>query len=185
MRNKDKKNTVLNLSRAAICAAAAAVALAACASDDAAPAEPAPAPPAEAAAPPASTGTFGAGAPRFTVPSAAGLSPPSVNTVPTEAPTPTSTEAEREEARKGLIADLSNARHSVQGGRTMPVVVRPYVETAASEQPAAPIAAEIGPDAATTGRLDAPPPPRPAEATGARAKPAAGPAPAAQIPKAK
>lgn len=185
MRTNDKKSQALSFARVTISAAALAVALASCASDDAAPAAPETATATAEAPAPAPTGTFSAGAPRFTVPSAAGQSPPSVNTVPTEAPTPKSTEGERDEARKGLIADLTNARHSEQGGRTQPVVVRPYIETAASTQPAAPASAEIGPDAATTSRLDAPPPPRPAEASGAPAKPAAGPAPAAQIPKAK
>jgi len=184
MINKDKNKNYLAFTRVAICAAAAAIALSSCASDDAATPETTTAAASAEPAPPA-PGPLSAGAPRFTVPSAGGQSPPSVNTVPTEAPTPTSTEAEREETRKGLIADLTNARHSEQGGRTQPVVVRPYVETAASDQPAAPTAPEIGPGAATTDRLDAPPPPRPPEATGAPTKPAAGPAPAAQIPKAK
>ena len=185
MIKNDKNKNYLAFTRVAICAAAAAFALSSCASDDAATPEPETAAAAAEPVPPAAPGPMSAGAPRFTVPSAGGQSPPSVNTVPTEAPTPKSTEAEREETRKGLIADLTNARHSEQGGRTQPVVVRPYVETAASDQPAAPTAPEIGPGAATTDRLDAPPPPRPAEATGAPTKPAAGPAPAAQIPKAK
>jgi hypothetical protein len=95
--------------------------------------------------------------------------------VPTQAPAPSSTEEERERARRGLIADLANARHSEQGGRMQPVVVRPYVETTASETPAQGAA----PDAPITNRLDDPAPPRP---DGAPAKPAAGPAPANRIP---
>ncbi len=185
MTKNEKDCDLPALSRPALRAAAvvAALMLGACASDDAATDEAvstdavASAPAAEPAPAPAST-AFGAPAPRFTVPSAAGQSPPNVNTVPTAAPTPRSTEEERDEARKGLVADLANARHSEQGGRTQPVVVRPYVETVA----APPAAAEPAPSEPLTNRLDTPSPPRPAEAGGAPAKPAAGPAPANKIP---
>jgi hypothetical protein len=186
MTKNEKNREPPALSRAVLGAAAlaAALTLGACASDDAATEEAAPADvaasaPAEAAPAPTST-AFGAPAPRFTVPSAAGQSPPNVNTVPTTAPTPTSTKEERDEARKGLVADLANARHSEQGGRTQPVVVRPYVETASAPAPAA--ATEPAPSEPLSDRLDTPPPPRPAEAGGAPAKPAAGPAPANRIP---
>jgi len=180
---KNEKDREFPVLRAA--AVAVVLLLCACASDEAATDEAAPAdaaasaPAAEPAPAPASS-AFGAPAPRFTVPTAAGQSPPNVNTVPTTAPTPRSTEEERDEARKGLIADLANARHSEQGGRTQPVVVRPYVETAST--PSAAPAAEPAPSEALTDRLDTPPPPRPAEAGGAPAKPAAGPAPANRIP---
>jgi hypothetical protein len=188
MTKNEKNRAVPMFSRTALTAAAVAgvLMIGACASDDAATADAAPAdaagsaPAAEATTAPAS-GAFNAGAPRFAVPSVANQSPPSVNTVPTTAPTPASTEEEREEARKGLVADLANARHSEQGGRTQPVVVRPYVATA-SDQPAPPTAEEPVPGEPLTNRLDTPPPPRPAEAGGAPAKPAAGPAPANKIP---
>ncbi len=161
-------------------ASAAMLSLAACASGDEAATETAPEANAPAPSAPAPS-TFGAGnpSPRFVVPSAANQSPPSVNTVPATAPAPRSTDAEREETRRGLIADLANARHNDVGGRTLPVVVRPYVETAGG-QSAAP-AADPAPQP-DTSRLDAAPPPRPAEAGGAASKPAAGPAPANRIP---
>lgn len=182
MKNNTKGRSVrrASLSTAAACAV---LALAACASDNEVPAEvAAPAPAAEASSTPApmASSTFGAApAPRFVVPSAADQSPPNVNTVPTTAPTPNSSADERESARRGLIADLANARHSDLGGRTQPVTVRPYV--ASATEPAATTAQESTrvPD---TTRLDAPPPVRPPEATGAPAKPAAGPAPANQVP---
>lgn len=161
-------------------AVAAMLTLAACASNDEAPAETTVATEAPASAP-APAPTFGAGGaqPRFVVPSAANQNPPSVNTVPTTAPAPRSSDEERDAARKGLVADIANARHNDVGGRTLPVVVRPYVETVGGQSLAP--AAENTPDP-DTSRLDAPPPPRPAEAEGAPAKPAAGPAPANRIP---
>lgn len=168
------------LSTAALCAV---LALAACASDNEVTADaPAPASAADASSAPApmASSTFGAApAPRFVIPSAADQTPPSVNTVPTTAPTPNSSADERERARRGLIADLANARHSDLGGRTQPVTVRPYV--ASASEPAAPTAEEP-PPAPDTTRLDAPPPARPPEADGAPAKPAAGPAPANRVP---
>lgn len=183
-----KNRDTRSVGRTALSAAAlsAVLALAACASDDAAPAAPADstaAAEAGTAPAPAPQSTFNAGAPapRFVVPPAADQSPPDVNTVPTTAPTPQSTAEERDAARKGLIADLANARHSDQGGRTLPVVVRPYVAAAAADLPAGPTAEETAPDEAITNRLDTPPPPRPAEADGP-VKPAAGPAPANKVP---
>lgn len=186
---KNRKNRDTRGFYRAVCAAVAvggALTLAACASDDAAEVDAASSTPAaeassEPAPPPPSTFNAGAPAPRFVIPSAANQSPPDVNSVPTSAPTPKSTADERDAARKGLIADLANARHSEQGGRTQPVVVRPYIAVAA-DQPAPPTAQETAPDEAITNRLDTPPPPRPAEADGAPAKPAAGPAPANKVP---
>lgn len=163
-------------------AATAMLALAACASDDERTADT----PAESAVAaetpaPAPAPVFGAAnpSPRFVVPSAVNQTPPSVNTVPTEAPAPRSSDEERDAARKGLVADIANARHNDVGGRTLPVVVRPYVETAGGQSMAPAAEATPEPD---TSRLDAAPPPRPAEAGGAPAKPAAGPAPANRIP---
>jgi hypothetical protein len=159
---------------------ALALGASACASRDEVAAEPAPGTAAEAAAAPApaasSTPLFGgAPSPRFIVPSAANESMPDINSVPTQAPTPKSTAAERAEARRGLIADQSNVSHSDQGGRVLPVTVRPYVASAApAEVPEAPAALPEE----TAERLDAPAPARPAEATG----PTMGPAPAAKIP---
>ncbi|MGE4064520.1 MAG: hypothetical protein AB7E79_14230 [Rhodospirillaceae bacterium] len=178
---KIRKNSDVVRTVTGVVAIAATLALGACASDDAAEAAPTETAAAPEPAPAPAPSAFGAPAPRFAIPSAAAQSPPSVNTVPTEAPTPRSTEEEREEARRGLVADLTNARHSEFGGRTQPVVVRPYVATA-GDQPAPPTAAETPPDAPITNRLDEPPPPRPVEADGAPAKPAAGPAPANKIP---
>ncbi len=183
MKNNTKSRDIKRafFSTAAVCAV---LALAACASDNEVATDvAAPAPAAEPATVPApmTTSSFGAApAPRFVVPSAADQSPPNVNTVPTTAPTPNSTAEERDRARRGLIADLANARHSDLGGRTQPVTVRPYVASAAG-QPADPVADEA-PPAPDTTRLDAPPPVRPPEAGGAPAKPAAGPAPANSIP---
>lgn len=177
--NKNHDLGTLSRTMARSSAVAAMLMLGACASDEAASDAVETAPAADVSTAPA-TGPASAGAPRFAVPPVASQSPPSVNTVPTTAPTPTSTEEERELARKGLVADLANARHSEQGGRTQPVVVRPYVETA-SDRPAPPTAEEPVPSEPLTDRLDTPPPPRPAEA-GAPAKPAAGPAPANKIP---
>jgi hypothetical protein len=187
MMTKNENNRELRtFMRAALSVAAlgGCLVLGSCASDDEAQAEapasaPSPDPSTAASAPAPQTFDTGAPPPRFIVPSAASQSPPSVNTVPTTAPTPKSTDEEREEARQGLVADLANARHSEQGGRTVPVVVRPYV---ASDQPAPPTVAETPPDEPITNRLDTPPPPRPADADGAPAKPAAGPAPANKIP---
>ncbi|MGE3476095.1 MAG: hypothetical protein AB7H70_09845 [Rhodospirillaceae bacterium] len=179
-KNRDGRNfTRRTFSVAAV---TAMLALAACASDGEmaadAPAETAVA--AETPAP-APAPVFGAAnpAPRFVVPSAANQAPPSVNTVPSEAPAPRSSDEERDAARKGLVADIANARHNDVGGRTLPVVVRPYVETAGGQSRTPMADATPEPD---TGRLDAAPPPRPAEAGGAPAKPAAGPAPANRIP---
>ncbi|MGE3335415.1 MAG: hypothetical protein AB7I36_17355 [Rhodospirillaceae bacterium] len=182
MTNNTKNYSGRNFTRVAFSAAAVAamLTLAACASNDEAPAETTVATEAPASAP-GPAPTFGAGGaqPRFVVPSAANQNPPSVNTVPTTAPAPRSSDEERDAARKGLVADIANARHNDVGGRTLPVVVRPYVETVGGQSLAP--AAENTPDP-DTSRLDAPPPPRPAEADGAPAKPAAGPAPANRIP---
>jgi len=178
-KNRDGRNFTRIAASAAV---TAMLALSACASDDEAAADAAAesAVAAETSAP-APAPTFGAAnaSPRFVVPSAASQNPPNVNTVPTTAPAPRSSDEERDAARKGLIADIANARHNDVGGRTLPVVVRPYVE-AAGGQSLAPLA-ETTPEP-DTSRLDAPPPPRPAEADGAPAKPAAGPAPANRIP---
>lgn len=184
MANNTKIRDGRNCIRMAVSATAvtAMLALAACASDDdlAADAAPESTVAAESGAP-ASAPTFGAAnaAPRFVVPSAANQSPPSVNTVPSTAPAPRSSDEERDAARKGLVADLANARHNDVGGRTLPVVVRPYVEPVGGQSVAPPAETTPEPD---TSRLDAPPPPRPAEADSAPAKPAAGPAPANKIP---
>lgn len=142
-------------------------AVTACASDEASTESPpadagagAPAPQVSTAPPASSTANspFGRPSPRFIVPSAAGQSPPNVNTVPTAAPEPRSTAEERDDAREGLVADLANARHSNQGGRSLPVTVRPYVPPAASESESEP------PVAAAAARLDEPAPIRPPEA---------------------
>jgi len=90
-----------------------------------------------------------ASGPRFAAPAAAAKGTPDINSVPTEAPAARSSQAERDKAIQGLIADRTNARYSEQGGRTMPVAVRPLVDT--------PEAAR----ADAVARLDAPPPPRP------------------------
>lgn len=185
MTKNTKNRDGRNFTRMAVSAAAvtAMLALAACASDDEVAADAAAAETTVAAEPaaPAPAPTFGAGnaAPRFVVPSAANQNPPSVNTVPTTAPAPKSSDEERDAARKGLVADIANARHNDVGGRTLPVVVRPYVAAAGGQSVAPPAESTPEPD---TSRLDAPPPPRPAEADGAPAKPAAGPAPANKIP---
>jgi len=135
-------------------AAFAVLALGACASDNTAadaPAEQASAPSGELAY----GGALGGGPSnsRFATP-ATQSGTPDLNTVPREAPEPRSTQEERDEAAAGLIADRNNARYSDQGGRTMPVAVRPLVDTPATAVDA-------------VARLDAPPPPRPAEAQAA------------------
>lgn len=176
--NENSRGLMMTLFRGT--ALAALVALAACASDDAATADASPSPTAPEAttaqAPASSGGFFGTPAPsRFSLPPSADQGPPSVNSVPTTTPTPRSTEAEREEARRGLIADLANSRHTQQGARTVPVTVRPYVPTAA---PAVTEETTPEPSPETIERLDSPPPQRPAEA----AAPLVGPRPPAAIP---
>ncbi len=78
--------------------------------------------------------------------------PPDLNSVPTQVPTPPSSQAQRDQAVVGLIADRTNARYSEQGGRSQPVAVRPL----ANSPPVVPTNA--------VARLDTPPPPRPPEA---------------------
>jgi len=134
-------------------AAFALLALGACASDSAS--SDAPAEQASESAPSgefAYGGTLGAGPSnsRFASPTAASGTP-DLNSVPREAPAPRSTQEERDDAVAGLIADRNNARYSDQGGRTMPVAVRPLVDTPATATDA-------------VARLDAPPPQRPSEA---------------------
>ncbi|MCB2109053.1 MAG: hypothetical protein KDE14_15190 [Rhodobacteraceae bacterium] len=50
---------------------------------------------------------------------------PSLSSVPSQAPTPPSTEAERKRVTEGLIADREKAQYTDQGGRRDPVTVRP------------------------------------------------------------
>ncbi len=98
---------------------------------------------------------FGGASPvggRFVQPANPAKGSPDLNTVPTTAPVPRSTKAERDAVITGLVADRVNARYSDQTGRTQPVVVRPLVDTPEA----------LRNDA--VARLDAPPPPRPAEA---------------------
>jgi hypothetical protein len=113
----------------------------------------APAPEQQTAAAPEGGLVFGGAGPgaKFAPPKTA-RGTPDLNTVPTQAPTPPSTKEERTKTLEGLIADRANARYSDQGGRTLPVAVRPLSES---------------PDAARTdvaARIDAPAPARPAEA---------------------
>jgi hypothetical protein len=142
-------------------AAFAALMLGACASDSETTTESAQAPSASSDSG-ASGGGFayggavpGGGAPRFTQPAPAGRGAPDLNSVPSNVPEPRSTREEREEAIAGLIADRTNARYTDQGGRTMPVAVRPLVD---APQPEASNA---------VARLDAPAPERPTEAEAA------------------
>ncbi len=69
------------------------------------------------------------GANRFKAPGPVASGTPDLNTVPTPAPKARSSREEREETIAGLVADRSNARYADQGGRTMPVAVRPLVDT--------------------------------------------------------
>lgn len=94
-------------------------------------------------------GAPAAGGPRFTAPANAAKGTPDLNSVPTEAPAARSSQTERDLARAGLIADRTNARYSEQGGRTMPVAVRPLIDN--------PEAAR----ADAVARVDQPAPPRP------------------------
>jgi hypothetical protein len=126
----------------------------ACASDKETAEAPAPTQSADAPAP--GGFVFGGAIPggsRFSAPPPGGTGAPDLNTVPTQTPAPRSSQAERDTALEGLIADRTNARYSDQGGRTMPVAVRPLADTPASATDA-------------VARLDAPPPPRPPEAAG-------------------
>ncbi len=93
---------------------------------------------------------------------AAAKGTPDLNSVPTQAPVPSSTQAERDKIITGLIADRTNARYSEQGGRTQPVAVRPLVDTPLIAKPAVALPAAVA-------RVNAPPPPRPAEAAAAPA----------------
>lgn len=109
---------------------------------------------------PSGTGPAGAGGARFVQPAAGAKGAPDLNTVPTATPSPRSSKEARDKVIAGLVADRTNARYSDQTGRTQPVAVRPLVDT---------------PEAARTdivAKIDAPAPPRPAEAP-ALAAPAA------------
>ena len=92
----------------------------------------------------------GGAQPKFRNPTSTPKSAPNINTVPTEAPKPSSKE-ERAKTIEGLVADRTNAQYSEQSGRTQPVAVRPLVDTPAGAESA-------------VARLDAQPPARPAEA---------------------
>ncbi len=148
---------VLRWTGAAVCA----LLLGACAGDKEAAEAPAPAPTQTAQAPASGELVFGG---RFAPPPRSGAGTPDLNTVPTQVPAPKSTQEQRDKALEGLIADRTNARYTDQGGRTIPVAVRPLVDTPAT-------AAEA------LARLETPPPPRPPEAGGP-----AGPGAAAQEP---
>ena len=89
------------------------------------------------------------GGPRFAAPAAAAKVTPDLNSVPTVAPTPRSSQAERDKAMDGLTADRTNARYSEQGGRTMPVAVRPLIDSPEAVR------------AEAVARIDQAPPPRP------------------------
>ena len=93
----------------------------------------------------------GAAGSRFKAPGPVAGGTPDLNTVPAKAPTPRSSREEREEAIAGLVADRSNARYADQGGRTMPVAVRPLVDTPEAVK------------ADALARLEAAAPPRPTE----------------------
>jgi len=54
---------------------------------------------------------------------------PSLSTVPTEAPVPPSTAAQRTGTVEGLVSDRARAQYTEQGGRREPVNVRPLDET--------------------------------------------------------
>ena len=134
--------------------AAAALLLGACASDKkVAATAPTPAPTQQASASELQRGNVlraPAGAGRFRAPTDTGAGTPDLNSVPTQAPVPKSSQSERDQALAGLVADRTNARYSDQGGRTMPVSVRPLIDTPES----------IKADA--VARLEAAAPPRPA-----------------------
>ena len=117
-------------------AACSALLLAACSKTS----DPAPPETQQASAAPAT------GGPRFAAPATAAKGTPDLNSVPTEAPAPRSSQAERDNAIAGLVADRTNARYSEQGGRTMPVAVRPLIDS--------PEAAK----ADAVARIDQPPP---------------------------
>jgi len=87
---------------------------------------------------------------KFVTPAQAPSTTPDINTVPAAAPQASSKE-ERDKILTGLIADRNNARYADQGGRTLPVAVRPLTDTPADQQNA-------------VDRLGASPPERPAEA---------------------
>ena len=128
--------------------------------------------PTQTAEAPASGGlVFGGAGGRFAAPPPSGTGTPDLNTVPSKVPAPKSSQAERDKALEGLVADRTNARYSDQGGRTMPVAVRPLVDT----PEAAAAAAEA------LARLNALPPPRPPEAGGPPPTQEPGPVPAAEI----
>ena len=136
-------------------AAAAALTLAACSSqrDVLPPPDTAPgSPQASAPADPAQGGFVigGKQSGKFKAPTETAASTPDINTVPTTAPTPSSKE-DRSKLVTGLVADRNNARYADQGGRTLPVAVRPLTDTPAAQDSA-------------VARLDNPAPERPAEA---------------------
>lgn len=81
---------------------------------------------------------------------------PNLADVPTEAPVPPSTQAEREEAKEGLIADRERAQYSDQPGRREPVTVRP-LSAGAQTAPATPPVPQAAPTQSVT-RIETPPP---------------------------
>jgi len=96
-------------------------------------------------------GALGGGSARFQGALSSEKGTPDINSVPTEAPVPQTSNEERDKTIAGLIADRSNARYSEQGGRTQPVAVRPFVDTPEAQRTDA------------VARLDTPAPERPAE----------------------
>jgi flagellar motor protein MotB len=126
---------------------------------------------------------------------------PSLSSVPTQAPTPPSSEPERKKTVEGLIADRAKAEYTEQGGRQEPVTVRPLNENPSAPEiagggPPRPQAAptesvtrlaEAPPSPSTSTlaeRLSAPPPSAPVVVTPAPVTPTSGlmPTPVAPVP---
>jgi outer membrane protein OmpA-like peptidoglycan-associated protein len=113
-----------------------------------------------------------AGTPKFAAPQPTGKGALALASVPGKAPTPPSTRQDREKVTEGLIADRDRARYTDQGGRTMPVVVRPLNEAQAApdQESAAPPKPQVAQAGAVTRLGEQPAPGKPSSKTENAAK---------------